>query len=150
MIIKSILHAREQAQRKVCAPSKHQECLNQRHREVPVHHLHFLFCPYSLGPWLRVPHPWEIAFLFLSLYWIYYNIASVLCFEFFGLEACGILAPWLGIEPTPLALGGKVLTSGLSGKSSFFFSGPGILTRGAKWWPRKCVLWVYPESHSGA
>ena len=35
MIIKSILHAREQAQRKVCAPSKHQECLNQRHREVP-------------------------------------------------------------------------------------------------------------------
>ena len=119
-----------------------------------VHHLHFLFCPYSLGPWLRFPHPWEIAFLFffflLCLYWIYCNIASVLCFEVFGHEACGILVPWLGIEPTPLALGGEVLTSGLSGKSSFFFPGPGILARGAKWWPRKRVLWVYPESHSGA
>ena len=79
-------------------------------------------------------------FFLLCLYWIYCNIASVLCFEVFGHEACGILVPWLGIEPTPLALGGEVLTSGLSGKSSFFFPGPGILARGAKWWPRKRVL----------
>ena len=28
-----------------------------------------------------------------------------------GLEACGVLTPGLGIEPTPPALGGKVLTN---------------------------------------
>ena len=38
-------------------------------------------------------------------------------FWFFGREACGILAPWPGIEPTPPALEGKVLTTGLPGKS---------------------------------
>ena len=35
---------------------------------------------------------------------------------FFGQEACGILATWPGIEPTPLALEGEVLTTGLPGK----------------------------------
>ena len=35
----------------------------------------------------------------------------------FGLEACGILAPQPGIEPTPPALEGKVLTTGPPGKS---------------------------------
>ena len=38
-------------------------------------------------------------------------------FWFFGHEACGILAPWPGIEPTPPALEGEVLTTGLPGKS---------------------------------
>ena len=38
-------------------------------------------------------------------------------FWFFGHEACGILAPWPGIEPSPPALEGKVLTTGLPGKS---------------------------------
>ena len=37
-------------------------------------------------------------------------------FWFFGHETCGILAPWPGIEPTPLALEGKVLTTGPPGK----------------------------------
>ena len=37
-------------------------------------------------------------------------------FWFFGHEACGILAPQPGIEPTPPALEGEVLTSGLPGK----------------------------------
>lgn len=41
----------------------------------------------------------QFFFSFLSLYWICYNIASVLCFVFFHGEACRILAPWLGIEP---------------------------------------------------
>lgn len=36
MIITPILHARPQAQSKVDTPSEHQECLNQRHREVPA------------------------------------------------------------------------------------------------------------------
>ena len=48
-------------------------------------------------------------------------------FWFFGCEACGILAPWPGIEPTPSALEGKVLTTGLPRKSLlviyFIFSG---------------------------
>ena len=35
-------------------------------------------------------------------------MASVLCFDFFGHEACGVLAPYLGIEPTHPALEGKV------------------------------------------
>ena len=38
-------------------------------------------------------------------------------FCFFGCEACGILAPQPGIEPTPPALEGEVLTTGPQGKS---------------------------------
>ena len=44
---------------------------------------------------------------FKRLYWICYNIASVLFwsfFFFFGWEACEILAPQPGTEPTPPAL----------------------------------------------
>ena len=52
-----------------------------------------------------------------SLYWICYNIVSV---WFFGCEACGLLGPWPGIEPVPCALEGKVLTTGLPGKSLSF------------------------------
>ena len=38
-------------------------------------------------------------------------------FWFSGPEACGILAPWPGIEPAPPALEGEVLTNGPPGKS---------------------------------
>ena len=38
-------------------------------------------------------------------------------FWFFGCKACGILAPWPGIEPAPPALEGGVLTAGPPGKS---------------------------------
>ena len=38
-------------------------------------------------------------------------------FQGFGREVCGILAPWPGIEPTPPALEGEVLTTGRPGKS---------------------------------
>ena len=38
-------------------------------------------------------------------------------FFFFGCEACGIIAPQPGIELAPAALEGKVLTTGLPGKS---------------------------------
>ena len=43
---------------------------------------------------------------------------------FFGHEACGILAPWPGIEPAPHTLESKVLTTELPGKSllSLFWS----------------------------
>ena len=36
-------------------------------------------------------------------------------FCFFGPEACGILAPPQGIEPTPPALEGEILTTDLQG-----------------------------------
>ena len=57
-----------------------------------------------------------LFFFFWNLYWICYNIA---CFMFwvFGGEARGVLAPWPGIEPTPPALVGGVLTTGPPGKS---------------------------------
>ena len=38
-------------------------------------------------------------------------------FWFFDGEACGILAPQTGIEPTPSALEGEALTTGLPEKS---------------------------------
>ena len=45
-------------------------------------------------------------------------------FWFFSHEACGILAPWPGIEPVPPALEGEVLNTGLPSKSprSLFLS----------------------------
>ena len=55
---------------------------------------------------------------FKNLYWICYNIASVLCFGFLALRHVGrILAPWPGIKPASLSLKGKVLTTGLPEKS---------------------------------
>ena len=49
-----------------------------------------------------------------------YNIDSVLCF--IGREACGILASQPGMEPKPPALEGKLLTTGLPGKSQPSYS----------------------------
>ena len=37
-------------------------------------------------------------------------------------EACGVLVPLPGIQPTPSALKGEVLTTGLPGKSQSSFS----------------------------
>ena len=54
---------------------------------------------------------------FKSLYWICYNIASVLGFGLLAVEACGILVPQPGIHPMAPALEGKILTTGLLGKS---------------------------------
>ena len=36
---------------------------------------------------------------------------------FFGPKACGILAPWPGIEPAPPTVEGEILTTGPPGKS---------------------------------
>ena len=59
--------------------------------------------------------------IFKSLYWICYNIASLLCFIFFfDCEACGILTPQPGTEPTdpPTSpLEDEALNNGLRGKS---------------------------------
>ena len=57
---------------------------------------------------------WTILKVFIefvtTLLWV------CLC-VFFDLEACGILAAWLGIEPPPPALECEVLTTGPPGKS---------------------------------
>ena len=47
---------------------------------------------------------------------LFYNIASVLCFGFLSTRHMEILAPGPGIKPTPPALEGEVLTTGLPGK----------------------------------
>ena len=56
--------------------------------------------------------------IFLSLHWTSYNIASsFLCSDVFGSEACGILAPQLGIKSALPTLEGKVLITGPPEKS---------------------------------
>ena len=67
----------------------------------------------------------KIFFKFFFLMWtifkVFIEFFTILflfyVFGFFGREACGILAPQPGIEPTPHALEGAVLTTGLRGKS---------------------------------
>ena len=58
---------------------------------------------------------------FLKYFWICYNIASVLCFGFFGQEACRILAPWPEIKPVFPIWKGKISCTGPLGES------PGVL-----------------------
>ena len=57
---------------------------------------------------------WTIIKDFIDFF---YSIASVLWFDCFDLEACGVLAPLPGIKPIPPALKGEVVTTGLPGKS---------------------------------
>ena len=70
----------------------------------------------------------------LKVFIEYFTIASsssiFSCFVFFlgGHKACGILAPRLGIKSTPPALEGKVLTTGLPGKS------PSQFCSVTSWW----------------
>ena len=54
---------------------------------------------------------------FLALLNFFYNTVSVFMFWLSGHEACGISAPQAGIEPTPPALEGLVLTPEPPGKS---------------------------------
>ena len=59
-----------------------------------------------------------IFFFFLILMWTIVKVFTefvtvlliVLCFGFSGQEACGVLAPWQRVEPTPPALK-EVLTA---------------------------------------
>ena len=54
-------------------------------------------------------------FLKSSLNLLQYSFCFM--FWFSGCEACGILALWPGIKPAPPAVEGKILTTGLPGKS---------------------------------
>ena len=67
---------------------------------------------------------------FLKIFLMWTDLKSLLnllqycfciMFWFFGHEACGILAPRPGIEPSPSALEGEVLTTGPPGKSLVIF-----------------------------
>ena len=61
---------------------------------------------------------WTIFKVFIE------SVTILILFWFFGHEACGILAPQPGIEPTSPVLEGKALTTGLPGESQvdyFFF-----------------------------
>ena len=61
----------------------------------------------------------HFIYFFISFFKVFIDsVTSVLCFGFFGPKACGMLAPWPGIELVPSALEGKVLTTGLPGKST--------------------------------
>ena len=55
---------------------------------------------------------------FLSLYWICYNIISVLCFGFliFGYKACGIFVPQPGIKLIYPALEDEIFNTSLPGR----------------------------------
>ena len=55
---------------------------------------------------------------FKSLYWICYTL---LLFLVFWSEACEIIAPRLGVEPTPSSLESKVLITGPLGKTQVDF-----------------------------
>ena len=64
----------------------------------------FFFFNFLCGPFLK-------SLLNLLQYCFYFM------FWLFGHQACGILAPRPGIEPSPPALEGEVLTTGPPGKS---------------------------------
>ena len=75
----------------------------------------FCFCPLADKTVLLL-FIFDVDHVLRSLL-IFYNIASVLCFGVFGPKACGILPPQLGIEPTPTAFQGDVLTTEPPAKS---------------------------------
>ena len=125
----------------------------------------------------RLPHSLElnifnlsvVTFFFFLRFFFWYGpvLESLLnllqycfCFMFwfFGREACGLLAPWPGIEPARSALEGEVLTTGPPGKSPVVTSlvaGTPLssyqmsLTRGLilcwfvffRWWPSLFFLY---------
>ena len=66
-----------------------------------------------MGTFINLKNFIEFITILLLLFFFF------LMFWSFGREACGVLVPQPGIEPTPRALEGKVLTIGLPDKSLF-------------------------------
>ena len=64
-------------------------------------------------------------FFFFTIFKVFIEFVTILhLFWFLGGKACGILAPWPGIEPAPPALEGgagyyEIITIGLPGESPF-------------------------------
>ena len=89
----------------------------------------FLFqfvCIYFYRPYFKVSVQF-VTICFCFMFWL------------FGHEACGILAPQPGLEPTPLALKGKVSTSGWPSKSQCVC----ILNHSQKYFPSIYVFHSY-------
>ena len=65
-----------------------------------------------------------LRFFFFFWMWIiskvFVKFVTIFCFTFwfFSHKAHGILVPQPGIEPTPSALGGEILSTGQPGKSA--------------------------------
>ena len=79
---------------------------------------HLLLCPLADKTVLLLfIYFWCEPFLKIFIGFFFYNIASVLYFGFSGPKACGILPPLPGIEPTPTALQGDLLTTEPPAKS---------------------------------
>ena len=84
---------------------------------------HWTYSSHSVSLLVPLYLPYFLNFFFLT-WTVFPSLLNLLqccfCFTFcfFGLEAHGILAP-LGIEPSPPALEGKVLTTGPLGKSLY-------------------------------
>ena len=71
-------------------------------------------------------------------------------FWFFGRETCRILAPQLGMKPIPPALEGKVLATGLPGKSKswdFNLGYPAVGNGGGLFEKWECHLTESPPPH---
>ena len=85
-------------------------------------------CVYVCGPFLKS---------LLNLLW------HCLCPVFWSLgpEACGILVPWPGIRPTPLALEGQVPTTGPPGKSKNMSSWMASQSQNIF----TCILWSWDK-----
>ena len=64
---------------------------------------------------LKIIFIWFIFKVFIEFITIRFLFYVLFCFVL-TTSHVGILAPWSGIEPTPLALESDVLTTGLSGK----------------------------------
>ena len=78
-------------------------------------YMHMHICKYTHSH-LRFP---KAFFFFLKPLLILLQYCFCFTFCFFGHEACGILALRPGIQPTPPALEGDILTSGPPGKSLY-------------------------------
>ena len=100
---------------------------------IPSNHLilcHPLLLLPSIFPSIGV---FSFFFLFFFIFKVFIDSVTILLLFhilLFVHKGCGILAPFPGIKPAPLALGGEVLTAAPSGKfqvlalSFFFFDEP--------------------------
>ena len=72
---------------------------------------------FLLKDFLKIQTIFKVFTEFVTILLLFY------VYGFFGHKACGILAPWPGIEPTPPPVKGEVPTTGPPGKShtSFLF-----------------------------
>ena len=88
-------------------------------------------------------------FLMWTILKVFIEFVTIFCFcfmfWFFGHKACGILAPWPGIEPAPPTVKGEVLISGPPGKSPWESVFLVILSSWYLHWSWDCCLGISSE-----